>query len=58
MVWYFMKYERLVEIFVKSDLRDEIRELKQRQTYDKFLRNLIEKNERSPTHRQAGGRSS
>ena len=38
-------YERMVEIFVKADLRDEIRTLKKvgGLTYDQFLRNLIKK---------------
>ena len=38
------KYERLVELFVKPDLRDEIKSLKREQTYDEFLRLLIKKN--------------
>ena len=37
-------YERLVEVFVKADLRDEIKSLKKELTYDQFLRNLIKKN--------------
>ena len=38
-------YIRMVEIFVKADLRDEIRTLKEVDglTYDQFLRNLIKK---------------
>ena len=46
-------YIRMVEIFVKADLRDEIRTLKEVDglTYDQFLRNLIKKNgfEADPT---------
>jgi hypothetical protein len=34
-------YSRLVDLFVKPDLRDEIKFLKREQTYDQFLRNLI-----------------
>lgn len=34
-------YSRLVDLFVKPDLRDEIKFLKREQTYDRFLRNLI-----------------
>lgn len=41
-------YERLVELFVKSDLRDEIKQLKQGQTYDEFLRDLIKKSSSEP----------
>jgi hypothetical protein len=33
--------ERLVELFVKSDLRDLIKSLKKDKTYDEFLRDLI-----------------
>lgn len=36
-----MKYLRMVEIFVKPDLRDEIRQMKKELTYDEFLRELI-----------------
>lgn len=35
------KHERLVELFVKPDLRDLIKELKKNKTYDQFLRELI-----------------
>ena len=52
----YVKYERLVEIFVKSDLRDEIRELKQGQTYDEYLRVLIEN--KKPPNTEASGRGS
>lgn len=31
----------MVEIYVKPDLRDEIKSLKQGLTYDQYLRNLI-----------------
>jgi len=44
----YQKYSRLVEIFVKPDLRDEIRELKQGRTYDEFLRILIKNEDRMP----------
>jgi len=37
-------YVRLVELFVKSDLRDEIKGLKREKTYDEYLRDLIKKN--------------
>lgn len=36
-------YNRLVNVFVRPDLRDEIRLLKRKKTYDEFLRNLIKK---------------
>jgi len=36
-----MKYQRLVEIYVKPDLRDRIKILKAGQTSDEFLRDLI-----------------
>lgn len=38
-----MKYQRMVEVYVYPDLRDEIKRLKQGQTYDQFLRDLIKK---------------
>ena len=44
----YQKYSRLVEIFVKPDLRDEIRELKRGRTYDEFLRILIKNEDRMP----------
>lgn len=37
-------YERLVEIYVKPELRDKIRVLKEGLTYDQFLTKLLEKN--------------
>ena len=37
-------YTRLVDLFVKPDLRDEIKILKKELTYDQFLRELIKKN--------------
>jgi len=43
-------YERLVELFVKSDLRDEIKGLKREKTYDEFLRNLIRKEKGEKAH--------
>lgn len=48
-----MKYQRLVDIFVKPDLRDEIRELKREQTYDEFLRDLIKNGNLTPKWRKA-----
>lgn len=33
----------MVEVYVYPDLRDEIKRLKQGQTYDQFLRDLIKK---------------
>ncbi len=36
-----MVNERLVELLVKEDLRDLIKELKGDKTYDEFLRNLL-----------------
>jgi len=48
-----MKYQRLVDIFVKPDLRDEIRELKREQTYDEFLRDLIKNGNQAPQRRKA-----
>ena len=53
MVWFFVKYERLVEIFVKPDLRDEIRELKQGKTYDEFLRILVKNGNPVPQKHKA-----
>jgi len=44
-------YVRLVELFVKSDLRDEIKQLKKHQTYDQFIRDLIKKNNGSSYQR-------
>ena len=38
------EYTRLVHLFVKPDLRDEIKIIKKEKTYDEFLRNLIKKN--------------
>jgi len=43
-------YERLVDLFVKPDLRDEIKSLKKEQTYDQFLRELIENYKNSGSH--------
>ena len=43
-------YTRLVEVFVKPDLRDKIKLLKREQTYDEYLRVLIEKKE-GPTNK-------
>lgn len=34
-------YDRLVEVFVKSDLRDRIRTLKKEKTYDEYLRGIV-----------------
>ena len=41
------EYVRLVHLFVKPDLRDEIKIIKKEKTYDEFLRNLIIKNDSS-----------
>ena len=46
-------YDRLVNVFVRPDLRDAIRALKQEKTYDQFLRNLIKnsgKKSQRPDH--------
>ena len=43
------EYVRLVHLFVKPDLRDEIKIIKKEKTYDEFLRNLIKKNDSSVT---------
>jgi len=43
-----LKYQRLVEIYVKPDLRDKIKILKGGKTSDEFLRYLIEKREFGP----------
>ena len=41
-----MKYQRLVELYVKPDLRDKIKILKGGQTSDEFLRDLVLKREK------------
>ena len=40
----FMKYQRLIEIYVKPDLHEKIIKLKGSKTSDQFLRELLEKN--------------
>ena len=42
------KYLRMVEIYVKPDLRDKIRELKRELTYNEFLEKLIKNEDRMP----------
>lgn len=46
-----MKYLRLVELYVKPDLRDEIKILKGGQTSDEFLRDLIFEREKKDFHK-------
>ena len=54
-----MKYQRMVEIYVKPDLRDKIKSLKGGKTSDEFLRELLkdEKKESPTTNRQARGKT-
>ena len=53
-----MKYQRLVEIYVKPDLRDKIKILKGGLTSDEFLRDLLGKKEKSTPKTAQGGRLS
>lgn len=42
-----MKYQRLVEIYVKPELRAEIKKLKNNLTYDQYLEGLIQKEKKA-----------